>query len=121
MTKSKTSRIAALSRVLPAMLLGGIVVMNPDIAAASGFGTTGNNVLGESCGLITSIKTWLFSVVYVLGAIGLVLIAVSAFLGRFKFSHLIALGGGLFIVAAADLLIDFVTASSDTACTGVAP
>ncbi len=31
---------------------------------------------------------------YVLGAIGLVIIAVSAFLGRFKFGHLIALGGG---------------------------
>lgn len=55
--------------------------------------------------------------VYVLGAIGLVLIAISAFLGRFKFAHLIALGGGLFIVAAADMLIGFITAGDKADCT----
>ena len=117
MTKT-TSRIKALSRVIPALALGGLLAASPELALAqSGFGTTSNNVLNESCGLLTSIKSWLFGVVYVLGAIGLVLIAVSAFLGRFKFSHLIALGGGLFIVAAADLLIDFITAGSDSSCT----
>lgn len=112
----KKSHLTALSRALPAIILGGIVASSPEFAAASGFGTTSNTVLTESCGLLDSIKSWLFGVVYVLGAIGLVLIAVSAFLGRFKFAHLIALGGGLFIVAAADLLIDFVTANSNQGC-----
>ncbi len=118
MTKTK-SRIMALSRVVPALILGGILLASPELALADGssFGTGNNNVLRESCGLLTSIKDWLFGVVYVLGAIGLVLIAVSAFLGRFKFSHLIALGGGLFIVAAADMLIDFVTGGGDQSCT----
>ena len=112
----KTSRLAALTRILPALALGGILAANPDIVAASGFGTSNTQIINESCGLIDSIKDWLFGVVYVLGAIGLVLIAISAFLGRFKFAHLIALGGGLFIVAAADLLIGFVTAGTNSNC-----
>jgi hypothetical protein len=118
---NKATRLMALSRIIPAVLLGGIMVASPDLASANpptGFGTTNNTILNESCTLLQSIKGWLFGIVYVLGAIGLVLIAVSAFLGRFKFAHLIALGGGLFIVAAADLLIGFVTAGSTSAsCT----
>jgi len=99
----KTDRIASLMRILPMIVLAGVVALDPMVAGAQSFGTTGNAILNESCGLIGSIKSWLFGVVYVLGAIGLVVIAVSAFLGRFKFAHLIALGGGLFIVAAAEI------------------
>lgn len=113
MTQTKSPRLMALARILPALLLMAIVALNPDIVSASstpGFGTANTEIINESCSLLLSIKKWLFNVVYILGAIGLVIIAVSAFLGRFKFSHLIALGGGLFIVAAADLLIDFMTA-----------
>lgn len=92
--------------------------IEPALAASSGtWGTTGNEVLTQSCGFLDSIKSWIFGVTYVLGAIGLVLIAVSAFLGRFKFAHLIALGGGLFVVAAADMLITFVTAGNNEDCT----
>jgi hypothetical protein len=115
MTK-KFKRLTALSRIAPALLLGGLLAAEPTLAIAADFGTSNDEVLSQSCSLLSSIKTWLFGVVYVLGAIGLVLIAVSAFLGRFKFSHLIALGGGLFIVAAADLLIDFVTAGEVDSC-----
>lgn len=68
-------------------------------------------ILEAACTWLETLQTWIFGVSYVLGAIGLVIIAVSAFLGRFKFSHLIALGGGLFIVAMADALISFVTLS----------
>lgn len=70
-------------------------------------------ILRKSCGAVTMIRTWIFRIAYILGAIGLVVIAISAFLGRFKFAHLIALGGGLFIVAASDALISFVTEGSD--------
>lgn len=76
-----------------------------------------NEIITQSCSMLTIIKDWLFGAVYILGAIGLVLIAVSAFLGRFKFAHLISLGGGLFVVAMADFLIDFVTQARDTNCT----
>jgi hypothetical protein len=68
------------------------------------------NVLGQSCSMLLQIKRWLFTVVYILGACGLVIIAVTAFLGKFRFAHLISLGGGLFVVAMADLLIGFLAA-----------
>jgi len=93
------------------------------IAAVAGTAALASNdttILTESCGYIKQIQTWIFGVAYVLGAIGLVIIAVSAFLGRFKFSHLIALGGGLFIVAMADLIIGFITSGNGgtDSCTG---
>ena len=110
---TKTSRIASLGRIAPMLLLAGVAATNPELAGAY---TADETVLRESCTLLGQIKDWLFGVVYVLGAIGLVLIAVSAFLGRFKFQHLIALGGGLFIVAAADLLIDFIAGGNEEDC-----
>ena len=116
MTHTKPYGAGKLARVAPSLLLAGIVTLAPTLVFASGFGTTSTEVLNESCNLIDTIKRWLFGVVYVLGAIGLVLIAISAFLGRFKFAHLIALDGGLFIVAAADLLIDFITAGNEQSC-----
>jgi hypothetical protein len=73
-------------------------------------------IFDTSCGLLMSIKTWIFRVVYILGAIGLVIIAVSAFLGNFKFKHLISLGGGLFVVAASDMLISFAAGGAAAAC-----
>lgn len=76
---------------------------------SASFASSHLEILETSCGYLEQIQTWLFGAAYVLGAIGLVIIAVSAFLGRFKFSHLIALGGGLFIVAMADLLLGFIT------------
>lgn len=104
-------RVTSLPRIIPALVLLALVALSPD-GALAGFGTTGADITTESCNLLLTIKDWLFRVVYILGAIGLVIIAVSAFLGRFKFAHLIALGGGLFIVAAADLLINFMTAGT---------
>ncbi|WP_099828256.1 TrbC/VirB2 family protein [Oceaniglobus indicus] len=84
------------------------------------FASTRLEIFETSCGYLTQIQTWLFGAAYVMGAIGLVIIAVSAFLGRFKFSHLIALGGGLFIVAMADALLSFITndQGDTTSCTG---
>lgn len=101
--------------MLPIMVLAWGASVHPALAATAPNPNT--TVLTSSCNLLYIIKNWLFNIVYVLGAIGLVIIAVSAFLGRFKFSHLIALGGGLFIVAFADFLISFVAGSNaSTAC-----
>lgn len=83
-----------------------VVALSPALAYANG---GHDQIFQDTCTMLESIQGWIFGVAYVLGAIGLVLVAVSAFLGRFKFSHLIALGGGLFIVATADLLLGFVT------------
>lgn len=106
-------RALAILRIAPAALFLAAGIVDP--ALAQGW-SSDSQVLSNSCTLLNQIKDWIFTVVYVLGAIGLVLIAISAFLGRFKFAHLIALGGGLFIVASADLLIDFV-GGDDANCT----
>ena len=90
-------------RSFPSVVLAGLIGVALAAAPASA------DIIDETCTMLETIQTWIFGVAYVLGAIGLVLVAVSAFLGRFKFSHLIALGGGLFIVATADLLLTFVT------------
>ena len=79
------------------------------IAPATSFAEGNDEIFKKSCNMLMTIKKWMFTAVYILGAIGLVLIAISAFVGRFKFAHLISLGGGLFVVAMADLLIDFLT------------
>ena len=83
-----------------------VVALSPAFASVA---YANDKIFQDTCTMLESIQGWIFGVAYVLGAIGLVLVAVSAFLGRFKFSHLIALGGGLFIVAAADMLLRFVT------------
>lgn len=101
MTHALIGRIAAILQIAPAAAVVLLTMVDP--ASAN------TQVLTDSCTMLMTIKDWLFRVVYVLGAIGLVIIAVSAFLGRFKFAHLIALGGGLFIVAMADLLITFIS------------
>lgn len=106
-------RATSVLQIAPAALSVVAAMIAPTGAMASN-----NEILNESCNTLTTIKTWLFNVAYILGAIGLVVIAVSAFLGRFKFAHLIALGGGLFIVAAADMLIRFATnGDGSTSCT----
>lgn len=94
---NKTIQIAAAITIIPGLVF------------AQSVGSSSDEIFRTSCGYLNQIQTWLFGAAYVLGAIGLVIIAVSAFLGRFKFSHLIALGGGLFIVAMADLLLAFIT------------
>lgn len=115
MKRTAQTRLGHIIRIFPALVIIGFLLANP--ALANNFGNTGSEILDESCSLLFSIKEWMFRVVYILGAIGLVIIAISAFLGRFRFAHLIALGGGLFIVAAADLLIDFISADQgDTTC-----
>lgn len=117
--KSKFSTYTNMAlRALPALTLGVVLASNPELlqAAPQGFGTTSAQVLNEGCGMLMAIKNWMFGAVYILGAIGLVIIAVTAFLGRFNFKHLVALAGGLFIVAAADLIISFMTADTATDC-----
>jgi hypothetical protein len=101
-------RAFAIARIAPAAAFIVVSAVEPAMASST--------IITKSCGMLKTIKDWLFGAAYILGAIGLVLIAVSAFLGRFKFAHLISLGGGLFIVAMADYLIDFATDAKDTQC-----
>jgi len=104
------------SRTLSRGMLWGLA--GAAVLAPAAFAVTDREILDNSCDFVETIRSWIFGITYVLGAIGLVLVAISAFLGRFKFSHLIALGGGLFVVAMADLLIRFVTSGQNATCQG---
>jgi hypothetical protein len=57
---------------------------------------------------ICQIKTFLFSAVYVLGAIAFVIFAVRALFTKFEMKQFIPIIGALFTVAVADLIIAFV-------------
>jgi hypothetical protein len=107
-----TFKLQNLKRRAPAIAVAGLILAASASAATAGpigGGSGSTEIFGRTCGFLAQIQGWIFGIAYLLGAIGLVVIAVSAFLGRFKFAHLIALGGGLFIVAMADLLIRFAT------------
>lgn len=99
-------KLSLLNKKTLAAATAALVSFAPSLALAI---TPDDEILTTSCTFLNEIQGWIFGAAYVLGAIGLVIIAVSAFLGRFKFSHLIALGGGLFIVATADILLSFAT------------
>lgn len=113
-----TFNLPSLRRAAGVALGAGLVTA---LSTSGALASTSTDIFDTSCGYLGQIQTWLFGAAYVLGAIGLVIIAVSAFLGRFKFSHLIALGGGLFIVAMADLLLGFITSGSGDTGSCVAP
>jgi type IV secretory pathway VirB2 component (pilin) len=110
-------RALAVMQIAPAIAIIATSMILPDRASAAEV-TSNDQILKDSCTTLGTIQKWIFGVAYVLGAIGLVVVAISAFLGRFKFAHLIALGGGLFIVAMADGLIKFVTGGKQSANCG---
>jgi hypothetical protein len=76
----------------------------PDALAA-----TGGDLFGRAGGLVNRAYAFGVSVIYVVGGIGLLVMAVFAFVGRFKWGHFFALAGGLFLVAATDLLINYLS------------
>lgn len=82
-----------------------IVVLVPQMAMAS-------EVLQTTCDLLLRIWDWIKTAVYVLGAISLAIMSMQASLmGRFSFGQLIGWGGGVFVLAAAPLVVSFLTGS----------
>lgn len=88
-----------------ALFVVGAAAVMPLMAHAAG----SDEILTTSCSTLQKVRRWAFNIAYILGAIGLVVVAISAFFSRFKVMNLVAIGGGLFIVAMADLVINFAT------------
>lgn len=61
------------------------------------------------------------NICYVLGAFGLIAVAVMAFFGRFNWKHLAGLIGGLILIAAAASFIDYATTSGSGVTVNSAP
>lgn len=102
--KNKINSLAAV-----AFTAAALCVM-PDIAHA-GAGAGGAQILSQATSAVTQVYQAAVSVVYILGAIGLMVMAVFAFLGRFKWVHFLSLCGGLFLVAGTNALIQFLGGS----------
>ncbi len=78
-------------------------------------GSTSSGLLNAGSNIVHQVYSAGVSIIYVIGGIGILVMASFAFLGRFKWGHFFSLAGGLFLVAATDQLISFLsggTASS---------
>lgn len=84
----------------------------PDALAGFGGGGGGGALFGRASSVVNEAYRFGINIIYVVGGIGLLVMAVFAFVGRFKWGHFFALAGGLFLVAATDLLIQYLTGGS---------
>lgn len=67
------------------------------------------NAVQKLCSAGVRVDNWLRNLAYLMAPIGLTLIAIQAFFGKFKSLNFISLGGGLFIVSTSHLLIMYLT------------
>ena len=90
-------------------LVAGIMLFGFDAAAAGDLFQTAFSVVGT---VFRNVRM----IVYILGAFGLIGIAVMAILGKMQFKWLAYLAIGLAIVAAADLVVNYaITARTNSA------
>lgn len=57
------------------------------------------NPLDILCGKVNDVWTWGQKAIYIVGGIGVLVCAIFAFIGRFRWSLLFAIAGGVFLVA----------------------
>lgn len=91
MTQTQSSRLALTLFIAFALVL----IAGPSHA----------QFLEEACGRLYEVYEAARNGVYIVGGIGLIVLAIFAFFGRFKWTHLFALAGGIFLVAITDQLI----------------
>lgn len=85
-------------RTLATMALAfALFALFPDQAHATFLQTGANKVL--------EIYRTAVSVIYVIGGLGIIVMAIFAFAGRFKWTHFFSIAGGIFLVAVTNELI----------------
>lgn len=102
------------SQIITALSLAILMTFAAIPDAFAGFGGFGGGsaLFGRAGNIINEAYRFGVNIIYVVGGIGLLVMAVFAFIGRFKWGHFFALAGGLFLVAATDLLIQYLTGGS---------
>ena len=90
-------------------LIIGLVLFGFDALATSGTGQ--QNIFSRTFTVLGNVFKNVRVIVYIIGAFGLIGIAVMAILGKMQFKWLAYLAIGLAIVAAADLVVKFATNS----------
>lgn len=92
--------------------LFGMLVMAAFLVPVEAFADAG--FLTKICEKANDVWTFGKKSVYVLAGIGMLVMAVLAFFGRFKWSHLFALGGGVLLVATTAEAIEWLADGSGT-------
>ena len=87
-------------KYLTVALVAGLVFYGLDAAAADGLFDRAIKVFGE---VFQSVRT----IVYILGAFGLIAIAIAGIMGKISFKWLGYLAAGLALVAGADAIVTF--------------
>ena len=96
----------------------GLVFYGLDAFAAGGTNTESTNVFQKAIDTLVTVFLNVRKVVYVIGAFGLIGIAIGGIVGKVNFKWLGYLAAGLAIVAVADLFIQYV-ADVKSSSTGV--
>ena len=99
-------------------LIMGIMLFGFD-ALAGGSGAGDSNIFTRTFTVLGNVFKNVRVIVYIIGAFGLIGIAVMAILGKMQFKWLAYLAIGLAIVAAADLVVKFATNSGKGDTSGV--
>jgi type IV secretory pathway VirB2 component (pilin) len=88
------------SVALLAVMVAASYMLTPEAAMAQA-------VFGEAEDRVWQLYEALRGIVYVVGGIGIIVLAIFAFFGRFKWTQFFALAGGMFLIAMTDQLIQF--------------
>ena len=90
-------------------------LFSPDTALADSASDANTRFLTDAETKIQTIYDAVRKVLYYVGGLGLIVLAIFAFFGKFKWTHFFALAGGLFLIGIADQLIRWL---SNNAMTG---
>lgn len=88
------------------LTLAMVFSLAPDIANATILTTAQTKI----CQVYQTAK----NIVFIIGGLGLIVLAIFAFFGRFKWTHFFALAGGIFLVAMTTQFLAFFSASLST-------
>ena len=94
-------------------LVIGLLLYGFDALAQSGTGSGNEGAFKKAANIMINTFKNVRMIVYILGAFGLIGIAVGAIMGKINFKWLGVLAIGLAIVAGADAIIKYATKSSD--------
>ena len=76
------------------------VLFTPDVSIAQAF-------LDSALSKGDDIRATIFKSVYILGGIGIAVLALMAFFGKFSWAKLLMIAGGLFLVGVSDAVITY--------------
>ena len=109
MTSSRTTSWILFSALM-------LVSVSPAIAQGCASGS-GSSIISSAQSIVSQVYTGAKSTIYVVAALAIIFMAILAFFGRFQWSKFFTICGGVFLVAVADQLLEFLGGTA--ASTGI--